>query len=103
MWKCSLCSAIALYRRAGTLTSPKTIEPDQIARGTIGSFPHPGEGQTARPIDFARHDSAGGDVRRAPRVGDAPLPAGPDAARRGARGRGRARRGRGAAALPGAV
>src|SRR5262249_44666378 len=103
MWKWSLCSAIALYSRAGTLTRPKTIEPDQIARGTFGPFPHAAEGQTAGDIDFGGHDSAGGDARAAPRVGDAALPAGPDAAQRGAHRRGRPGRGRGAAAPPGAL
>src|SRR5206468_12924564 len=58
---------------------------------------------TLFPYTTLFRSSTGGDVRRAPRVGDAPVPAGPDAARRGARGRGRAGRGGGAAALPGAV
>ena len=41
-----MCSSIALYIRTGTFTSPKEIEPDQIARGMGGFFPCRGGAET---------------------------------------------------------
>ena len=34
-WKCTSWSRTAVYAFTGTFTSPKLIEPDQIARGAM--------------------------------------------------------------------
>src|SRR4051794_32965153 len=41
-WKRTLCCSTAAYRRTGTLTRPKEIEPDQMARGMSGLAPAAG-------------------------------------------------------------
>src|SRR3954471_21407871 len=50
-WKRSLCSCTALYRRTGTLTSPKEIDPDQRERGMLRVISGGREGETLEEID----------------------------------------------------
>src|SRR6185503_711550 len=38
--------SVAVYIRTGTETRPKEITPDQIARGTVLTFPHAGRWET---------------------------------------------------------
>jgi len=46
-----LCSETAANIRTGTLTSPKEIVPDQIARGTEDLVPRPVTSVTRIPSD----------------------------------------------------
>src|SRR4029077_19148155 len=45
-WNFSSFDSVAVYIRTGTETRPKEITPDQIARGTVLTFPHAGRWET---------------------------------------------------------
>src|SRR5881398_3308487 len=60
-WKRTVFGEVAEYSLTGTLTSPKLIAPDQIARAIyIFVYPMPRAGQSAERVLAAR----GGCVRR---------------------------------------
>src|SRR6187402_3221371 len=51
-WKWISLSTVVPMRRMGTLTSPKLIEPDQMARGMARTYPCADAGRRARMVSI---------------------------------------------------